>query len=163
MVGEDDEKMMPQIISVTSFLKFNTDVEEPIYLLYNGRKVEIKINYIVNLDDLFSIEELSYRFRVFVFSSILNKIEVKKILMRFNVDAFVTNVIDNWEFRNFHKIVNSPHWFFITGSRVEYELSSLNGIRSFLLPLHYSSLKEYVNSTSKHKIDEGLYYSSRCR
>ncbi|BDC17270.1 hypothetical protein [Acidianus sp. HS-5] len=153
--------MIPQVISTTAFLKFN-NIEELVYLLYDGRKIDVKTRYDVILDDLFSIEELSYRFRIFVFSSVLDKIEVKKILMRYNVDAFVTNVIDFTEFKRISKIVNSPTWFFVTASKTEYDLSTINGGKSYLIPLHYRSLMEYVNSTSKHKIEEGLYYSPRC-
>jgi hypothetical protein len=154
--------MAPHVISLTSFLRFNEDVEELIYVSYDGRKVEAKTSYNVSLDDLFSIEELSYRSRVFILSSIFNKIEAKRILMKFNVDVFVTDVIEFSEFKKISKIVNSPTWIFITGSRIEHELTKLNGIKSYLIPLHYKSLKEYVNSTSKHKVEEGLYYSPRC-
>ncbi len=93
------------------------------------------------LDDAYSIEELSYRSRVFVFSY-LSKCYIEKSLIRFNLDSYITNVISldtvipAFQKEIINKIINilhSKNWVLLTRSRMLANVFNENGIKTIVI------------------------------
>jgi hypothetical protein len=148
----------------------NMETQIPSELSNNFESMKFKL-----LDDAYSIEELSYRSRIFIFSY-LDKYYIEKQLIQFNLDSFITNVISlkmlnsnspKELINGISRVVQNKNWILLTNSGIQSSVFKENGIKSILISnengSNFKTLSQFIDFTSSHKIDDTLYMSKGCR
>ncbi|MBP1356939.1 MAG: hypothetical protein JZD40_00375 [Sulfolobus sp.] len=134
---------------------------------------EIKLDYIKPNENIYYLEELSYKGRIFIASNLtLNDTYI--ILNKYNVDAFITKVVSaeeakafttNANFYKYMKRFTNANSVFITRAKEVIEVAMNAGFKVILIGngSRLSSLKDLLNHTSNHRIDTTMGDSSiRC-
>jgi len=164
--------------------KFRKKYEELEEYILSEKVEDKKINEFLNdldstklkiLEDAYSIEELSYRSRIFVFSY-LNKYYIQRALIQFNLDPFITDVISLNALIPCSKkdlvnkiisILHGKNWIFLTHSKIQANIFKGNGIKTVLISEedgnNFKNLIQFIDFTSSHKIDNTLYVSKGCK
>ncbi len=110
-------------------------------------------------DDAYTIEELSYRARIFLFTH-LEALPVKRALIRFNLDSFVTNVVScvgvGHDPSRVSLWVRDGNWIFLTNN--EEEAKVMKGVKTIVIGKgKHRSIQDFVDSLSSHQVDESFY------
>ncbi len=132
---------------------------------FKGEKFELS-------KDAYSVEELSYRARIFLLSY-LDSLLVKRTLVQFNLDAFISNVVSLSGMRfdsvrdlidKVSKVTNSRSWILLTNSKLQADVFRGYGVKTVLVSSEgrFKDMWNYADSTSSHKVDES-FYAKGCR
>ncbi len=140
-------------------------------------KIDIDVNDVSPHDDIYYLEELSYRGRIYIATNLPKK-TAYSILNKFNVDAFISNVISAEEpkaftnnpnyFNYLVKITNLKTGYFVTANDFSISVAKSFGLKTIFLDRDgkkssINSLKKLVEITSKSYVDSKIGDSAlRC-
>jgi len=173
------EKMTDFVITLLNTLIKIDNINDIINQIKNADKYfEINVNNISATDDIYYLEELSYKGRIFIATNLSTK-KAYEILNKYNVDAFITRVISAEDvkvftnnikfFEHLYKITNVKRGtYLITANELSIEAARLTGFRVIYLNRegkkgNIRSLKEVVEVNSKQYIDGKISDSAlRC-
>jgi FMN phosphatase YigB (HAD superfamily) len=131
-------------------------------------------------DDIYYLEELSYKGRVFIATNLSTR-KAYEILNRYNVDCFVTRVIsaeipraftNNEKFFNYiYNFLNirKGEAYFITANNFSINVAKAMGMKVVYIDREgkkssITSLRKFLEINSKHYVDEKMGDSAlRCR
>ncbi|TRM73335.1 HAD family hydrolase [Sulfolobus sp. A20-N-F8] len=140
-------------------------------------RIEINVDDVTPYDDIYYLEELSYRGRIYIATNLPKK-TAYDILNKFNIDAFISNVISAEEpkaftnnpnyFNYLLKITNLKTGYFITANDLSISVAKSFGLKTIFLDRDgkkssVNSLKKLVEITSKSYVDSKIGDSAlRC-